>query len=277
MAETRPQWKRVAAEVAAIVFGILIAFWIDAEWQRRQEARAEQEILASLETDLQSSLDGLRSHWLPMHLGALRATGEVVGQALGLPAAAMDFSEFLEAVDSRSRDSASLAESSGDYESFVAMVSTGVAVDEVTVPDSLIGAALVTATYDPTVTSLTSLLAEGGLHRIRDRRLRAALSALPGQLADAQDEERSARDHVDRRLRPLLEAAGDMTVVNLVHWNWLETFGPGSSGPVTFQLSRELLGALALRIPQQSAVVAELALFANSLEETLELIRAQRR
>jgi hypothetical protein len=68
-----------------------------------------------------------------------------------------------------------------------------------------------------------------------------------------------------------------MTTVNLVHWNWLEPFAPRPGTLVTFRLSRELLGALALRIPQQAAVVTELSLFARALEETLELVRAQRR
>jgi hypothetical protein len=89
VAATGIQWKRVAAEVAAIVFGILIAFWIDAAWDRRQEREAEQEILASLESDLQSSLDALHSHWLPMHTGAMRATVEVLSRALDLPPGAL--------------------------------------------------------------------------------------------------------------------------------------------------------------------------------------------
>ena len=142
---------------------------------------------------------------------------------------------------------------------------------------AVIGATLVTATYDPSVASLAALFSEGDLNRIRDRELRTALAALPGQLADAQDEERAARDHVDLRLRPLFEAAGDMTLVNMVHWNWLEAFAPPATTDITIRLSPELLGALALRLPQQTAVVIELSLFAGALERTLELIRAQRR
>lgn len=272
----RIQWKRVAAEVAAIVFGILIAFWIDAEWQRRQGLEEEQEILAALESDLQASLDGLRGHWLPMHFGALQATGDMLERALDLPEGTMDFSEL----SSLSVDSATMSrDAGGDTGSFLTDVSERslAARGEVTLPDSLIGASLVTATYDPTVASLNSLLDEGGLTRIRDRQLRVALSSLPGQLADAQDEERAARDHVDRRLRPILESSANMTVVNLVHWNWLESSAPRPSGLVEVRLSRELLGALALRIPQQAAVVTELSFFANALEQTLELLRAQRR
>jgi len=280
VAETGIQWRRVAAEVAAIVFGILIAFWIDAAWDRRQEREAEQEILASLESDLQSSLDGLRSHWLPMHGGALRATVEVLSRALELPPGALDLSRGAAAGGGQPVDSAQGAAYAHEfYESALATIPERRAptVGEVTLPDSLIGAALTTATYDPTVASLDALVTGGDLNRIRDRRLRAALSALPGQLADAQDEERTARDHVDRRLRPLFEAAGDMTTVNLVHWTWLEPFAPGASRLVTLRLSRELLGALALRIPQQVAVVSELSLFAGELERTLALVRAQRR
>jgi hypothetical protein len=275
-------WRRIAAEIAAVVFGILIAFAIDAEWERRQEIEWEQEILASLETDLQSSLDGLRSHWLPMHAGAMSATLEVLLTALELDVQSeMDgLSPFFGSLV----DSAFVADSSGlavaSYAAFLARVADRRGADPgaVTVSDSLIGAALVTSTYDPTTTSLTALLTQGGLSRIGDPELRGMLSALPAQLADAADEERSARDHVDRRLRPLFEAGGDMTVVNMVKWGWLEPgFGPNPGTSVTVRFRTELLGALALRVPQQLAVVAELSRIAGALEQTVERIREQRR
>lgn len=60
---TDPQpipWKRLAAEAAAIVVSILMAFWIDAWWDGRQDRLEEQEILVGLEVefvDLRDRLD----------------------------------------------------------------------------------------------------------------------------------------------------------------------------------------------------------------------------
>lgn len=50
-------WRRISAEVAAIVGGILLAFWIQAWWEDRQEARDERVILGALLEEFQAKLD----------------------------------------------------------------------------------------------------------------------------------------------------------------------------------------------------------------------------
>ena len=53
-------WKRLAAEGAAIVISILLAFWIDAWWDARNDLVEEREILVGLESefvDLRNRLD----------------------------------------------------------------------------------------------------------------------------------------------------------------------------------------------------------------------------
>ncbi len=45
-------WKRLTAEGAAIVVGILLALWIDAWWQERHERIVEQEYLVAVLSDI---------------------------------------------------------------------------------------------------------------------------------------------------------------------------------------------------------------------------------
>jgi len=50
-------WKRLSAEVVAIVFGILLAFAIDAWWQNRTDIGIETQYLHALREDLIASLE----------------------------------------------------------------------------------------------------------------------------------------------------------------------------------------------------------------------------
>lgn len=59
MSEIR--WKRLAAEGAAIVLSILLAFWIDAWWDARQRQADERVALNALLSDLREYRDGLNS------------------------------------------------------------------------------------------------------------------------------------------------------------------------------------------------------------------------
>jgi len=49
----KPTWKRLSLEAAAIVASILLAFWIDAGWDRREDAAREQIVLETLLSDMQ--------------------------------------------------------------------------------------------------------------------------------------------------------------------------------------------------------------------------------
>jgi len=48
------RWKRLVAEGTAIVFSILLAFWIDAWWDQREDAEEERILLETLLTDLRT-------------------------------------------------------------------------------------------------------------------------------------------------------------------------------------------------------------------------------
>jgi len=50
-------WTRIGAELAAIVGGILLAFWIQAWWENRQDSRDEQVVLAALRDEFQAKKD----------------------------------------------------------------------------------------------------------------------------------------------------------------------------------------------------------------------------
>jgi hypothetical protein len=45
-------WKRLSLEAAAIVASILLAFWIDAEWDQREDAVRERVVLETLLADM---------------------------------------------------------------------------------------------------------------------------------------------------------------------------------------------------------------------------------
>ena len=46
-------WKRLSLEAAAIVVSILLAFWIDAGWDQREDAAQERVVLETLLSDMQ--------------------------------------------------------------------------------------------------------------------------------------------------------------------------------------------------------------------------------
>ena len=49
----KPPWKRLSLEAAAIVGSILLAFWIDAGWEQREDAVRERIVLETLLSDMQ--------------------------------------------------------------------------------------------------------------------------------------------------------------------------------------------------------------------------------
>ena len=49
----KPPWKRLSLEAAAIVGSILLAFWIDAGWDQREDAARERIVLETLLSDMQ--------------------------------------------------------------------------------------------------------------------------------------------------------------------------------------------------------------------------------
>jgi len=55
--EQQLPWKRLSAEAAAIVGSILLAFWIDAWWEERQDRAEEREVLLALRAELEYNIE----------------------------------------------------------------------------------------------------------------------------------------------------------------------------------------------------------------------------
>ena len=55
--KTEIRWLRFGSELATIVGGILLAFWIQAWWEDRQESRDEHVLLVALRDEFQAKLD----------------------------------------------------------------------------------------------------------------------------------------------------------------------------------------------------------------------------
>ena len=76
----RIQWRRTAAEGAAIVVSILLAFAIDAWWEERQDRQEEQRILLGLQLEFAAIEEQLADHrnQLLHDLDSLRALIDVI-------------------------------------------------------------------------------------------------------------------------------------------------------------------------------------------------------
>ena len=70
-------WPRILAEGTAIVVSILLAFWIQAWWESRGDARQEQALLAALAEDF-AQADELLSVVKSMHVMTARAGEQLI-------------------------------------------------------------------------------------------------------------------------------------------------------------------------------------------------------
>jgi len=70
-------WPRILAEGTAIVVSILLAFWIQAWWESRGDARQEQALLAALADDF-AQADELLSVAKSMHVMTARAGEQLI-------------------------------------------------------------------------------------------------------------------------------------------------------------------------------------------------------
>ena len=76
---SRDRWLILAAEGAAIVVSILLAFAIDAWWEERAERKQEAALLVSLQADFQASQAHLEG-WLTGNRVVERTTTELLEQ-----------------------------------------------------------------------------------------------------------------------------------------------------------------------------------------------------
>lgn len=254
-------------EMVMVVASILIAFAVDAGWDRYQEAREEHQILLDLRDDFGASLAGLEERWLPLHQGALDATRDLLWLTAGndgsYPRGPWSGPEpWLREFALRMQDSAPVDASR-----------------TVVVPENLVGKALLTATYDPTLATLDTLLQSAALEKISDRALRQALAEMPADLADLADEERLARAHVYEQLRPLLQGTTDIVVAEVIGYGWIEADPPlpalATDRTLALPVTRELRNVLAARNLTQGGVRSEARALAASMREILTLLDEQ--
>lgn len=60
-AESSIRWRRIIAELFAIVFGILLAFALQASWDARIERQSERELLGVLQSELHVAAEALQT------------------------------------------------------------------------------------------------------------------------------------------------------------------------------------------------------------------------
>ena len=144
----------------------------------------------------------------------------------------------------------------------------------VPVPDSLLALALVPPTFDPHIATLDAALGSNGVLMIRDPDLSRALSAWPGNLTEATEEQEASRvfvlDHFDPTLRRGMDIAPPMAMMDeAVNGGMTPAQKEGVSLlPTDF----ETVGVLARRHQLLVHGIYELASVRDEIERILELI-----
>jgi hypothetical protein len=69
-------WSRLLVEGVVIVLSILLAFAVDAAWDRSRDAAAERIVLGDLRSELTENREAIENRWLPNHLATAVAHGE---------------------------------------------------------------------------------------------------------------------------------------------------------------------------------------------------------
>lgn len=244
-------WSRLVVEGAVIVVSILLAFGVDAAWDRAQDAAAEQRALSDLRAELTENLDAIHGRWLPAHVATVVATASVLLTLHGIDAELPQAPAQGEGLNTWYLDNV-----------VVPLAEHDEIRAEVTLPASVVSALTATHTYGPSIASLDVLIQAGALASVSDPSLRSLLAALPAELADLTDEELFVRDVYYQEVRPRMAAVGSSLTL-------IEAMGDGSIGgalvserldlgEVTIQGSEELSRALARRTDLQVNVVGNL-------------------
>ncbi len=249
-----PKWQRLITELVVIVGGILIAFGVDAAWERRQARLELTAALTAARSDLASSQAQLSRYWLPWDEQVLVAT-------ITLLASVTDI-----AIDEAPPPGPDRLEWVGPaMDQLAAGLPEVVLTDDrqILVPDSLLGQALLAPTLDPSLPAVMALLDSGLLGLAEDEVFARALSELPGQLEDLADEEEQARAHVWSDLVPVLSSGNNVAHVNLFSfWGALGFSEPGANGPLEerhrgvteIRVSQRLVNELATRVKLTAGV-----------------------
>jgi hypothetical protein len=230
-----PKWQRLITELVVIVGGILIAFGVDAAWERRQARLELTAALTAARSDLASSQAQLSRYWLPWDEQVLVAT-------ITLLASVTDI-----AIDEAPPPGPDRLEWVGPaMDQLAAGLPEVVLTDDrqILVPDSLLGQALLAPTLDPSLPAVMALL-DSGL------------------LGLAEDEVFQARAHVWSDLVPVLSSGNKVAHINLFSfWGALGFSEPGANGPLEerhrgvteIRVSQRLVNELATRVKLTAGV-----------------------
>jgi len=262
----RIPWLHVFVEGVVIVGSILLAFGIEAGWDRYQAGQEERVILTDLQRDFQVTLDDLTDVWLSRHERASAGINELLWT--------------LHRDGDPAPDSTGRADRSRDWQEVFLRPIAESPIPEggrmVRVPDRLIGLSLLTPTFDAQLASLEALIQSGSLGRIQNRELRSALATFPSRLADANDEELLARSLAQGDYRRVLRGAGSLILAEMLgtRWrsqgvqvaDWLDTHD------VELRVTPELVSVLAMRSDLESAALETLRGLTNDMRAILELI-----
>ena len=267
MKPEQPGWGRPLTEGIVIVVGILIAFSIDAAWDRYKAGTALRESLVSVRDDLARSQTLLVNSWIPWHAGVAASSVSflwLVETGAPPPFSSSTPGEWY-------RQSA--------VEAATALLRAPEREDRVVlVADSLISRTLFTPTFDPSVPSLTAMTNGGELALIENRDLRAALAEIPSLLLDLADEEVLARDHVVARLETAISSSSSLSHIGVLGGSqWVR----GRQFTISEDLLRhsseiratkDLANALALRVQQAHAVWGTAVRVHDRIESVISML-----
>lgn len=144
----------------------------------------------------------------------------------------------------------------------------------VQVPDSLVIAVIGSPTYQPATNTLDAALASGEIELIRNREVRREISSWRLTLDDTFESERDVRAITDDQIVPKLsrEVTLGPLLDHTLDWSYAR-FEP--TGQSTLRTSKELAGALGLRVFYQSFAVEGFQELRASLDRMVSLLEAE--
>lgn len=157
----------------------------------------------------------------------------------------------------------------------------------VTVPDSLVIAALGAPTFEPVTNALDAALASGEIELIGNDGIRAALAHWRNGLADTREDELEVRRVTNEQLIPLLGRWLDLGphLEAVVPWSGGDPYGPGRliagasrsqlDGHADLPTSTELASILALRRFWVEFSAADLESLLEVLDRSVGLLREE--
>lgn len=271
------QWNRLVAEGIVIVSSILLAFAIDAWWERRNEFTSEQSVLQDLRAELTENIEAIENFWLQAHLGSLQATVYLYRALHG--------SDF-EAIPNRELASKIMAEDNWEIgisnyyfsEILLPLVDSKLSSNPIESQINPVWNVHFQPTYGPHLSAIEVLFQSGLVNRLQDQELRARLASLPRELEDYNTEEIALYDFVVEELRPTLmdsisneaEFARYLTPINGTVVTSEQVIDRRTNALIEIAPSERLAYALGARMDLSFRVIRQLGVARARFKEILE-------